>query len=187
MAEVLRARCEPWYLAICFLQNIFVRGERPNFKAGMHGVFPICKCKRDPTQLADEIIALGFKAYLSCVEGKVGPGFVGRPHDLECCAIYHGTNTLVANTANSIPSCVTAPFSAAVLVLRSVKSPSGTYDYCDLLLAGLAVLEPGTPEIDSARVKMKLFRGIAMNKRLMVLTGHGGGAAVHGRCRILPT
>jgi diphthamide synthase (EF-2-diphthine--ammonia ligase) len=26
---------------------------------------------------------MGFKAYLSCVEGKVGPGFVGRPFDYD--------------------------------------------------------------------------------------------------------
>ena len=31
--------------------------------------------------LAREVIALGFRAYLSCVEGNVGPGFVGRAFD----------------------------------------------------------------------------------------------------------
>jgi diphthamide synthase (EF-2-diphthine--ammonia ligase) len=31
--------------------------------------------------LASEVIAMGFKAYLSCVEPKVGPGFVGRRYD----------------------------------------------------------------------------------------------------------
>ena len=44
----------------------------------MKGVFPLWK--RDTTALAQEIISLGFNAYLSCVEGKVGPGFVGRPY-----------------------------------------------------------------------------------------------------------
>lgn len=48
-------------------------------KAGMSGVFPIWK--RDTRRLSREIIALGFRAILSCVEGKVGPGFVGREFD----------------------------------------------------------------------------------------------------------
>src|SRR5208282_2732779 len=50
-------------------------------KAGVRGVFPIWK--RDTTKLAREIIAMGFKAYLSCVEGKLGPGFVGRPFNAD--------------------------------------------------------------------------------------------------------
>ena len=45
----------------------------------MRGLFPIWK--RDTTQLAREVISMGFKAYLSCVEGKVGPGFAGRAYD----------------------------------------------------------------------------------------------------------
>lgn len=45
----------------------------------MKGVFPLWK--RDTSALALEIIDLGFKARLSCVEGKVGSGFVGRSYD----------------------------------------------------------------------------------------------------------
>ena len=48
-------------------------------KAGMRGVFPIWK--RDTHVLPRELIAQGFKAILSCVEGKVGPGFAGRSFD----------------------------------------------------------------------------------------------------------
>ena len=62
-----------------FLQDLRAWREANLAKAGMRGLFPLWK--RDTTQLAREIITLGFKAYLSCVEGKVGPGFVGRPYD----------------------------------------------------------------------------------------------------------
>ncbi|MGA3067660.1 MAG: ATP-binding protein [Tepidisphaeraceae bacterium] len=54
-------------------------GEKNLAKAAMTGLFPLWK--RDTTQLAQEIISLGFKAYLSCVEGTLGEGFVGRPYD----------------------------------------------------------------------------------------------------------
>ena len=53
--------------------------QRNMAKAGMSGVFPIWK--QDTHQLSRQIIAMGFKAILSCVEGKVGPGFVGRAYD----------------------------------------------------------------------------------------------------------
>jgi uncharacterized protein (TIGR00290 family) len=62
-----------------FLEDLRAWREANLAKAGMRGLFPLWK--RDTTELAREIIALGFKAYLSCVEGKVGPGFVGRPYD----------------------------------------------------------------------------------------------------------
>jgi uncharacterized protein (TIGR00290 family) len=62
-----------------FLEDLRAWREANLAKAGMSGLFPIWK--RDTTELAREVIRLGFKAYLSCVEGKVGPGFVGRPYD----------------------------------------------------------------------------------------------------------
>ena len=62
-----------------FLEDLRAYRERNLAKANMRGLFPLWK--RDTTQLAREVIALGFKSYLSCVEGKVGPGFVGRPYD----------------------------------------------------------------------------------------------------------
>ena len=45
----------------------------------MTGVFPIWK--RDTRELPRQMIAMGFRAILSCVEGKVGPGFAGRAYD----------------------------------------------------------------------------------------------------------
>ncbi len=62
-----------------FLEDLRAWREKNLAQAGMRGVFPIWK--RDTTALAEEVIAMGFKAYLSCVEGKVGPGFVGRSYD----------------------------------------------------------------------------------------------------------
>lgn len=64
-----------------FLEDLRAWREANLAKAGMRGLFPIWK--RDTTELAHEVIALGFKALLSCVEQKVGPGFVGRSYDAE--------------------------------------------------------------------------------------------------------
>jgi uncharacterized protein (TIGR00290 family) len=62
-----------------FLEDLRAWRENNLAKAGMTGIFPIWK--RDTRQLAGQIIAMGFKAILSCVEGKVGPGFAGRAYD----------------------------------------------------------------------------------------------------------
>lgn len=62
-----------------FLEDLRAYREGNLARAGMTGVFPIWR--RDTGSLAREVIAMGFKAILSCVEGKVGPGFVGRPYD----------------------------------------------------------------------------------------------------------
>jgi uncharacterized protein (TIGR00290 family) len=64
-----------------FLEDLRAWRETNLAKAGMRGVFPIWK--RDTTQLARQVVAMGFKAFVSCVEGKVGPGFVGRAYDAE--------------------------------------------------------------------------------------------------------
>ena len=62
-----------------FLEDLRAWRENNLAKAGMTGVFPIWK--RDTRQLSRQMIAMGFKAILSCVEGKVGPGFAGRAYD----------------------------------------------------------------------------------------------------------
>ena len=64
-----------------FLEDLRRWREANLAKGGMKGVFPIWK--RDTTELAWEVIRMGFKAWLSCVAGKVGPGFVGRAYDRE--------------------------------------------------------------------------------------------------------
>ncbi len=62
-----------------FLEDLRSWRETNLAGEGMTGVFPIWK--RDTHQLARQIIAMGFKSILSCVEGKVGPGFAGREYD----------------------------------------------------------------------------------------------------------
>jgi uncharacterized protein (TIGR00290 family) len=62
-----------------FLEDLRAWREKNLATLDMKGVFPLWK--RDTSVLAGEIIDLGFKARLSCVEGKVGPGYVGRSYD----------------------------------------------------------------------------------------------------------
>jgi len=62
-----------------FLEDLRAWRENNLARLGLRGIFPIWK--RDTSALANQIISCGFKAYLSCVEGKVGPGFVGRAFD----------------------------------------------------------------------------------------------------------
>jgi uncharacterized protein (TIGR00290 family) len=62
-----------------FLQDLRAWREANLARGGMRGLFPLWQ--RDTTELAQEIIDLGFKACLSCVEGKVGQGFAGRNYD----------------------------------------------------------------------------------------------------------
>jgi uncharacterized protein (TIGR00290 family) len=62
-----------------FLDDLRVWRENNLAKLDMKAIFPLWK--RPTDALALENITLGFKAYLSCVEGKVGPGFAGRSFD----------------------------------------------------------------------------------------------------------
>jgi len=64
-----------------FLEDLRAWREANLAKTGMRGIFPIWK--RDTTKVAHEIIRFGYKAYLSCVEPKLGSGFVGRLYDEE--------------------------------------------------------------------------------------------------------
>jgi uncharacterized protein (TIGR00290 family) len=64
-----------------FLADLRAWRETNLAKAGMCGIFPIWK--RDTTAIAHEVIRLGYKAYLSCVEANVGPKLVGRLYDEE--------------------------------------------------------------------------------------------------------
>jgi diphthamide synthase (EF-2-diphthine--ammonia ligase) len=54
--------------------------ERNLAKVGMKGIFPIWR--RNTTEIVQTFIALGFKGYLTCVDGqKLGESFAGRPID----------------------------------------------------------------------------------------------------------
>ena len=53
-----------------FLQDLRDYRERNLAKVGMRGLFPLWK--RNTTRLVNRFISLGFRAYLCCVEGKLG-------------------------------------------------------------------------------------------------------------------
>ncbi len=124
-----------------FLEDLREWREKNLAKAGMTGVFPIWK--RDTFQLSRQIIAMGFKAILSCVEGKVGPGFVGRAFDerlladlppgIDPCGEYGEFHSFVHDGP-----CFERP--VAVQVGETVVR-DGRY-YADLLLAGSSAMLP---------------------------------------------
>lgn len=65
-----------------FLEDL--RGYRQHnlAKVGMKAIFPIWG--RDTTEIVQTFIALGFKAYLTCVDSeKLGEAFAGRPIDAD--------------------------------------------------------------------------------------------------------
>ena len=65
-----------------FLQDLREYRERNLAKVGMKGIFPIWR--RDTTEIVQTFIALGFKAYLTCVDcEKLGEEFAGRPIDAD--------------------------------------------------------------------------------------------------------
>jgi len=65
-----------------FLQDLRDYRERNLAKVGMEAIFPIWR--RDTTEIVRTFIALGFKAYLTCVDSeKLGSQFTGRPLDAD--------------------------------------------------------------------------------------------------------
>src|SRR5579863_6532851 len=149
MSDVMAKFCAEGVRTVAFgdlfLEDLRTWREANLAKAGMQGVFPVWK--RDTTQFAQEVIAMGFKAYLSCVEGKVGPGFVGRPYDLDVlrdlppgidpCGEYGEFHSFVYDGPI---------FSRPVAVqVGEIVIRDGRY-YADLLPAGQAVLEADLAE-----------------------------------------
>jgi uncharacterized protein (TIGR00290 family) len=124
-----------------FLEDLRAWREGNLARAGMTGVFPIWK--RDTTHLARALIASGFRAILSCVEGKVGPGFAGRAYDerllqdlppgIDPCGEYGEFHSFV-----HAGPCLSRPVDVTVgeTVVRD-----GRY-YADLLLGESAVPAP---------------------------------------------
>ena len=64
-----------------FLQDLRDWREANLGRVGMRAIFPIWN--RNTTELAYEVIALGFKCYLSCVQASVGARFAGRLYSEE--------------------------------------------------------------------------------------------------------
>lgn len=118
-----------------FLEDLRAWREANLARAGMTGVFPIWG--RETRALAREAVAMGFRAILSCVEGKVGPGFAGRPYDedlladlpdgIDPCGEHGEFHTFVHDGP-----CFARPVSVAVgeTVVRDARY------YADLLPAG---------------------------------------------------
>jgi uncharacterized protein (TIGR00290 family) len=83
MRDALQKYCDKGVMLVAhgdiFLEDLRAYRERNLAKLEMRGVFPLWK--RDTTELIREFINLGFKAHLSCVEGKLGESFAGRAID----------------------------------------------------------------------------------------------------------
>jgi len=62
-----------------FLEDLRAYRERNLARIGLRGLFPIWH--RDTTALVRDFVGLGFKAYLTCVEGRLGAKFAGRSID----------------------------------------------------------------------------------------------------------
>jgi uncharacterized protein (TIGR00290 family) len=62
-----------------FLEDLRAYRERNLARIGLRGLFPIWH--RDTATLVRDFVRLGFKAYLTCVEGKLGVKFAGRSVD----------------------------------------------------------------------------------------------------------
>jgi uncharacterized protein (TIGR00290 family) len=130
-----------------FLDDLRAYRETQLAKADMRGLFPLWNS--NTTELAAHVVAEGFQAYLSCVEGRVGPGFAGRafdtqllaalPEGVDPCGEYGEFHTFVYDGP-----IFTRPVAVAVgqIVMRD-----GRY-YADLLPGGLGT--PGPP--DSVRI-----------------------------------
>lgn len=65
-----------------FLQNLRQYREYNLAKVGMKAIFP--NWQMDTTELFQNFVGLGFKAYLTCVDSeKLGKDFAGRPIDMD--------------------------------------------------------------------------------------------------------
>jgi uncharacterized protein (TIGR00290 family) len=83
MRDTLQRYCDAGVMLVAhgdiFLEDLRAYREKNLAKLGMRGVFPLWK--RDTSELIETFIASGFKAYLSCVEEKLGESFAGRAID----------------------------------------------------------------------------------------------------------
>jgi uncharacterized protein (TIGR00290 family) len=86
MAKVMLEYKEKGVLTVAFgdvfLQDLREYREHNLAKVGAKAIFPIWH--RDTTEIVRTFIGLGFKAYLTCVDGeKLGRAFAGRPIDAD--------------------------------------------------------------------------------------------------------
>jgi diphthamide synthase (EF-2-diphthine--ammonia ligase) len=62
-----------------FLEDLRAWREANLGRAGMRGIFPVWN--RDSAEFAQELIAFGYKAILTCTDHRAGAAFVGREYD----------------------------------------------------------------------------------------------------------
>jgi uncharacterized protein (TIGR00290 family) len=83
MRDTLQRYCDAGVMLVAhgdiFLEDLRAYREKNLARLGMRGVFPLWK--RDTSELIEAFIGSGFKAYLSCVEAKLGESFAGRAID----------------------------------------------------------------------------------------------------------
>ena len=83
MGRTLQRYCDAGVFRVAhgdlFLEDLRAYREKNLARLGMQGIFPLWQ--RNTTRLIHTFIRLGFKAYLCCVEGKLGAGFAGRAID----------------------------------------------------------------------------------------------------------
>ena len=85
MRDTLQRYCDAGVMLVAhgdiFLEDLRAYREKNLARLGMRGVFPLWK--RDTSELIEAFIGFGFKAYLSCVEEKLGESFAGRAIDAD--------------------------------------------------------------------------------------------------------
>ncbi len=126
-----------------FLEDLREYRQRNLAKVGMKGIFPIWG--RDTTELVHTFIALGFKACLTCVDGrKLGEAFAGRPINADLIRdLPDGVDPCGENGEFHSFVCDGPIFSRPVLHTTGevVLRDNGFY-YCDLMpLENTSVVE----------------------------------------------
>jgi uncharacterized protein (TIGR00290 family) len=95
-----------------YLEDIRAYREKQMAALGLEPVFPVWG--RDTTELAHEIIHLGFRAVLVCVDTDVlDPVFAGRSFDEDLLRDLPPTSISAARTASSTPSSTPGRSSAS--------------------------------------------------------------------------
>jgi uncharacterized protein (TIGR00290 family) len=153
MRDTLQQYCDAGVMSVAhgdiFLEDLRAYREKNLARLGMRGVFPLWK--RETSELIETFIESGFKAYLSCVEAKLGESFVGRaidakliddlPEGVDPCGEYGEFHSFVYDGP-----IFRKPIDVVVgeVVRRDVRY------FADLLPAGLSRTQDSVPPVASA-------------------------------------
>ena len=152
MRDTLQRYCDAGVMLVAhgdiFLEDLRAYREENLARLGMRGVFPLWK--HDTAQLIQTFIRSGFKAYLSCVEGKLGAVFAGRaidadliddlPEDVDPCGEYGEFHSFVYDGPI---------FRKPVNVVVGEVVCRDTRYFADLLPAGSSCTQAATPAVGS--------------------------------------